>query len=147
MTAAEMLGWIRKEITARRFALVLWQTGTVEAVRGISPDDLRKTLEAGIGEVRTKGADLVLVDAQYTKAMAAKVNEIPYLQVLRQAAEAPGVVLFRRYDLMQSWAAEGRNDLENTRKADREKAVDALHECLAQVLVRFLGQGAGIPIR
>ncbi len=147
MTAAEMLDWISKETAARRFALVLWQTGTVEAVRGISPDDLRKTLEAGIADVRAKGADLVLVDAQYTKAMAAKVNEIPYLQVLRQAAEAPDVVLFRRYDLMQSWAAEGRNDLENIRKADREQAVDALHECLAQVLVRFLGQGAGIPIR
>lgn len=147
MTAAEMLDWITKETAARRFALVLWQTGTVEALRRISPDDLRKTLEVGIGEVRAKGADLVLIDAQYTKAMAARVNEIPYLQVLRQAAEAPGVVLFRRYDLMQSWAVEGRNDLENIRKADREKAVDALHECLAEVLVRFLGQGADIPIR
>jgi acyl-CoA thioesterase-1 len=146
-TAAEMLNLIEAEMAKQRFAVVLWQTGTVEALRGIPPEELRKILDAGIARVRAGGADLVLIDAQYTRAMAAKVNETPYLQVLRQASDAPGVVLFRRYDLMHSWAAEGRNDLENVRKVDREKAIDALHACLADVLVRFVSHGAGIPIR
>ena len=147
MTAAEMLVLIEAEMAEKPFALVLWQTGTVEAVRGIPPEELQKTLATGIDRIRVKKADLVLIDAQYTRSMAAKVNEIPYLQVLRQAADAPGVVLFARYDLMRSWATEGRNDLENIRKADRENAVDALHACLADVLVRFVSYGAGIPIR
>ena len=124
MTAAEMLVLIEAEMAEKPFALVLWQTGTVEAVRGIPPEELQKTLATGIDRIRVKKADLVLIDAQYTRSMAAKVNEIPYLQVLRQAADAPGVVLFARYDLMRSWATEGRNDLENIRKADRENAVD-----------------------
>ena len=127
--------------------MVLWQTGTVDAMRGIPPDELRKTLEAGIANVRAKGADLILIDAQYAKPMDAKVNEAPYLRVLREVADAPGVLLFRRYDLMRSWAADGRNNLENVRKADREQAVDALHACIADVLVRFVSHGAGIPIR
>jgi len=147
MTAAEMLKRIETEMANNHFALVLWQTGTVEAVRSIPADELRNTVQTGIERVRAQGSDLVLIDAQYSRAMAAKVDETPYLRVLRQAAYMPGVVLFRRYDLMRSWAAEGRNDLENIRKADREKAVDALHACLAYVLVRFVGDGAGIPIR
>lgn len=147
MTAAEMLVLINEEMAEKPFALVLWQTGTVEAVRAIPPEELQQTLATGIERIRAKKADLVLIDAQYTRAMAAKVNEAPYLQVLRQAANAPGVVLFARYDLMRSWALEGRNDLENIRKADRENAVDALHACLADVLVRFVSHGAGIPIR
>ena len=147
ITAAEMLKLIDAELASQRFALVLWQTGTVDAMRGIPPDELRQTLEAGIASVRAKGADLILIDAQYAKAMEAKVNEAPYLQMLREAADTPGVLLFRRYDLMRSWAAEGRNNLENVRKADREQAVDALHDCIADVLVRFVSHGAGIPIR
>lgn len=146
-TAAEMLKLIEAEFADQHFALVLWQTGTVEALRGVPPDELRKVLDAGIEKVRAGGADLVLVDAQYTRAMAAKVNEAPYIQVLSQAAEEPGVVLFRRYDLMRSWTADGRHDLDNVRKADREKAIDALHACLADVLVQFISHGAGIPIR
>ena len=145
-TAAEMLMRIEAELTEQRFALVLWQTGTVEAMRGIPSEDLRQTLDTGIERVRAGGADLVLIGAQYNRAMAAKVNEIPYLQVLRQVADVPGVVLFRRYDLMRSWAAAGRTDLENIGKADREKAIDALHACLADVLARFISNGAGIPI-
>ena len=147
ITAAEMLKLIDAELASQSFALVLWQTGTVDAMRGIPPDELRKTLEAGIASVRAKGADLILIDAQYAKPMDAKVNEAPYLRVLREVADAPGVLLFRRYDLMRSWAADGRNNLENVRKADREQAVDALHACIAEVLVRFVSHGAGIPIR
>jgi hypothetical protein len=143
-TAGEMLKLIETELAEQHFALVLWQTGTVEALRSIPPEELRKVLEAGIEKVRASGADLVLIDAQYSKPMAAKVNELPYLEVLRKVAEEQGVVLFRRYDLMQSWAADGRNDLENVRKADREKVIDALHACLAQVLVKFVSRGAGI---
>jgi acyl-CoA thioesterase-1 len=143
-TAGEMLKLIETELAEQHFALVLWQTGTVEALRGVPPDELRKVLEAGIAKIRASGADLVLIDAQYTKPMAAKVNELPYLEVLRKVAEEQGVVLFRRYDLMQSWAGDGRNNLDNVRKTDREKVIDALHACLAQVLVKFVSQGAGI---
>lgn len=143
-TAEEMLKLIEAELVEQHFALVLWQTGTVEALRDVPPAELRKVLEAGVAKVRANGADLVLIDAQFSKTMAAKVNEQPYLEVLRQVAQEQGVVLFRRYDLMQSWVADGRNDLEHVRKADREKVIDALHVCLAQVLVKFVSQGAGI---
>ena len=146
-TAADMLKLIEAELAEQRFSLVLWQTGTVDALRGIPPEELRKILEAGIERVRAGGGDLVLIDAQYSRAMAAKLNETAYLQVLRQAADAPGVVLFRRHDLMRSWAADGRNDLDNVRKADREKVIDALHACLGETLARFVSRGAGIPIR
>lgn len=146
-TAAEMLKLIETELAEQDFALVLWQTGTVEAVRGIAPDELRKVLQDGIARVRARNADLVLIDAQYNRAMAAKVDELPYLQVMRAAAKLPGVVLFRRFDLLQSWAAEGRNDLAHIRKTDREKAIDALHICVAEVLTSFVSNGAGIPLR
>ncbi len=145
-TAADMLQMILTAMAEEHFALVLWQTGTVEAVRAIPPEDLRQILDAGIVRIRNGGADLVLIGAQYSRTMAAKVNELPYLQVLREAADTSGVVLFRRYDLTRSWAAAGRRDLEDIGKADREAAIDALHACLADALARFVSHGAGIPI-
>ena len=146
-TAADMLKLIETELAEQRFSLVLWQTGTVEAVRGIPPEELSKTLDAGIARIRASGADLVLIDSPYSKTMAAKVNEAPYLQALRQAAGSSGVVLFHRYELMRSWAADGRHNLDNVPKADREKTIDSLHACLAEVLARFVSQGADIPVR
>ncbi|HEX3350809.1 MAG TPA: hypothetical protein VHS58_22180, partial [Acetobacteraceae bacterium] len=45
MTAADMLPIMREALMRRHFQLVIWQTGTVEAVRGLPPDDFLQTLD------------------------------------------------------------------------------------------------------
>lgn len=142
MTAEAMLGLIKTELAQHHFDLVMWQTGTVEAVRGLRPDGMRDALQEGIQQVQDAGGDVVLVDSQFSRFLRANTDLDPYENVLQQIATLPGVVLFRRFDLMRGWAGEGRIDLERVRKPDREKAVALLNTCLGETLAALVLDGA-----
>jgi acyl-CoA thioesterase-1 len=138
LLASEMLDLMRKELAARHYDLVIWQTGTVEAVRNLPPGEFGQTLSDGAQSVLDTGADLVLVDPQYSRFLQTNSNLDPYFQALQQVAAMPGVVLFRRFDLMRGWANDGAIDLERTSRSDREKAVGTLHACLGRHLARLV---------
>lgn len=142
MSAADMLDVLRAELAARPYQLVIWQTGTVEAVRNLPPADFAQVLSDGAALVQDAGADLVLVDPQFSRFLQTNANLEPYAQALQQVASMPGVLLFHRYDLMRTWVNEGQIDLERTPKAERQKAVEALHLCLGAHLARLLSASA-----
>ena len=145
MTAEDMLPLLNAALQQQTYKLVLWQTGTVEAVRGLRPDGMLEVLHAGVAKVREAGGDVVLVDPQFSRFLRANTDLDPYAGVLQQVATMPGVVLFHRFDLMRTWANDGRIDLERTPKADRDKALDALNGCLGEALARFVLSAADIP--
>ena len=147
LTAEAMLPLIESALKEQHFDLVLWQVGTVEAVRGLRPDTMQETLQDGTQLVRDAGADVVLIDSQFSRFLRANADIDPYETVLQQVATLPGVVLFRRFDLMRSWVGEGRMDLERTQKADREKAIAQLNTCLGEALARFVLNGAGVGLK
>jgi hypothetical protein len=138
MTAQEMLPVLDAEVAGHAYPLVLWQTGTVEAVRGLRPDSLHAALEAGVLHIRARGGDTVLIDPNYSRALRANTEIDPYMQVLRQVAGLPGVVLFPRYDLTRNWVQKGELDIEQAPKPERAAVIDALHRCVGQALADFL---------
>ncbi len=144
LTAEAMLPLLQEALKHQTYHLVLWQTGTVEAVRGLRPDSLLTVLQEGIEQVQQAGADLVLVDSQFSRFLRANADLDPYETVMQQVAVIPGVVLFHRFELMRSWASEGRIDLERTRKPDREKTIALLNTCLGATLARFVLNGAAL---
>ena len=141
MTAEDMLPLIRAALKQQHYALVVWQTGTVEAVRGLRPDGMQDVLHEGIQLVRDAGGDVVLIDPQFSRFLRANTDLDAYQGVMQQVATMPGVVLFRRFDLMHAWADDGRVDLEHTAAADRSKVLDLLNRCLGQTLARFILSG------
>jgi len=138
MTAQDMLPVLDAQVAAHRFPLVIWQTGTVEAVRALRPDSLHAALDAGVQHVRARGGDTVLIDPNYSRALRANTEIDPYVQVMRQVAGLPGVVLFPRYELTRSWVEGGKLDVEKAPKAERTAAVDALHQCVGRALASFV---------
>ena len=145
MTAAAMLELIRRNVAGHGYDLVIWQTGTVEAVRNVPPGDFYQTLQEGAAAVQEAGAELVLVDPQFSRFLHANSNLDPYAQGLQQIAATPGVVLFHRFDIMRAWANDGQIDLERTPKAERIRAVEQLHACLGQQLARLMMNAAAAP--
>jgi acyl-CoA thioesterase-1 len=141
MTAEDMLPLIEAALKQQHYPLVLWQTGTVEAVRGLQPDGMLDVLHAGAELVRNAGGDLVLVDPQFSRFLRANIDLDPYENVMQQVATMPGVALFHRFDLMRTWATDGHIDLERTPKADRDKALEQLNACLGAALARFVLNG------
>ena len=142
MTTEDMLPLMDAALKQQHYPLVLWQTGTVEAVRGLQPDGMLDLLHKGAEHVRDAGGDLVLIDPQFSRFLRANTDLDPYENVMQQVATMPGVALFHRFDLMRSWADTGRIDLEHTQQADRDTALDELNKCLGKALARFVLNGA-----
>ena len=147
MTAEEMLPLIEAALKQQHYPLVLWQTGTVEAVRGLRPDGVLDVLHTGAERIREAGGDLVLIDPQFSRFLRANTDLDPYEGILQQVATMPGAALFHRFDLMRAWANDGRIDLEHTQKADRDKALDELNQCLGKALARFVLNGVDVQKR
>ena len=145
MLASEMLNIIRSEFATHKYQLVIWQTGTVEAVQNVSASEFYQTLSDGSGLIADNGADLVLVDPQFSRFLHANADLDPYDQTLQQIASQPGVVLFHRFDLMRYWSGEGQIDLERTPKSQRVQTVEALHACLGARLADLMAASAKLP--
>lgn len=138
LMAHEMLTLIRTALAEKPYQLVLWQTGTVEAVRNRPPGEFGQVLAEGADAVQAANADLVLIDPQFSRFLQTNSNVEPYEQAFIQVATTPGVLLFRRYELMRVWANQGLIDLEHTPKAERQHAADELHVCLGAQLARLV---------
>ncbi len=141
-TAGEMADMIRDALAAKRYTLLLWQTGTVEAVKNLPPDDFTEALMEGVDTATEKGADVVLVDPQYSRFLQAHADVEPYERALEQVAAMPNVELLHRFDLMHRWADGGQIDLEHTDEAERRPILDLLHKCLGAYLARMVLTGA-----
>jgi acyl-CoA thioesterase-1 len=142
MQASDMLDIIRSELKATHYDMVIWQTGTVEAVHNVPTGSFYQTLSDGSALIAASGADLVLVDPQFSRFLHAAADVDPYFQTLQEIAAHPGAVLFHRFDLMRFWSVEGQIDMERTPRAQRLKIVEQLHVCLGQALARFVTASA-----
>lgn len=139
VTAVDHLALLRDGALGAQ--LVVWQAGTVEAARGLDIDDMSEAVVQGIERIHRLGADVVLMDQQFSRFLRANANIDPYREKLRMAAAATGVPLLRRYDLMQGWAEGGGPDVERASRAERAEVVARVNECLGVALARLIARG------
>jgi acyl-CoA thioesterase I len=145
MLADDMLAELRKRLADHHYDLLVWQTGTVEAVRGLRPEMLHDVLEQGIAEATEKHTDVVLVDPQFSRFLRANTDLDPYEWVLRQTADNENVGLFRRFSLTQNWVDSGEVDLERVGRDQRDKTVGLLNTCLGRAMADYVLAGATKP--
>ncbi len=144
MSADDMLAALREQLAGHRYDLLIWQTGTVEAVRGLRPDMLHDALEQGIAAASEHHVDVVLVDPQFSRFLRANIDLEPYEWVMQQTAEHQGIGLFRRLALTQAWVNNGEVDLERVERDQRERTVALLNACLGQALAEYVLAGAAM---
>ncbi len=142
LSATDQLALLTDLVAKEQFQLVLWQTGTVEAVRNLPPSEFAQTLTDGVEKATRSGADIVLIDPQFSRFLQTNSNIEPYEQAFQTVASIPNVAFFRRFDMMRNWVGNGQIDLERTPKAGRLAAVEHLHECLGRELARLIYAGA-----
>ena len=137
-TAATMLAVMHSELAQHAYQLVLWQTGTVEAVRKLPPEQFRQTLTDGTDTALKAGADLVLIDVPYSRLLVNHSDLQPYRDVIQGIAAHVDVTLFRRYDLMRHWVEAGTIDMEAAGRGERDRTADRLRSCLGLALARLI---------
>ncbi len=131
-TAAEVLALVEREIPALRPHLIIWQTGTVEAARNLDPGDFTDTLSEGITRLRARGAEVLLMDPQFSRFLRANSDIDRYRDALRLAAAAEGITLLRRWDWMHHWTDHDGPDIERAPRDQRAAQLARLQDCIAR---------------
>jgi hypothetical protein len=139
--SAEDMGEKLSRIVAEaKPALVVWQTGTADAIRGIDPDDFRLALDDGIDTLQAADADAVFINMQYSPRTEAILAVAPYADAMRMLALQREVVLFDRFSIMRRWSEAGVFDLyAATRKTD---VAEQVHDCLGRLLASVVVDAA-----
>jgi len=139
-TTADMAGELKKLLAEIKPALVLWQTGTFDAIRGVDPAQFRETLEDGVADLQAGGADVVLINMQYSPRTESMIHIAAYADSMRAVARERDVPLFDRLALMRYWNDVGAFDFYAAGK-DRGLAVK-VHDCLGRALAALIFDAA-----
>jgi hypothetical protein len=135
-TAEEVAATLVKLVEAKMPTLVIWQTGTVDAMRSVDPDDFRSAVDEGVVALQNAGTDVVLINLQYSPRTESMISAPPYLDNMRVVAQQHDVPLFDRFAMMRHWNEQGDFDLFSTSHGiDLAKRV---HNCLGRALSKFV---------
>ena len=139
-TADEVAAGLVKLMEGKSPTLVIWQTGTVDAMRAIDPDDFRTAVDDGVVALQKAGADVVLMNPQYSPRTETMISVPPYLDNIRAVAQQHDVPLFDRFAIMHEWNDQGDFDLYGAHHGlDLAKRV---HDCLGRALSIFVIEAA-----
>ena len=141
-TAEEIAAGMVKLMEGKKATLVIWQTGTVDAMRSTDPDDFRSGLDDGVVALQEAGADVVLMNPQYSPRTETMISAPPYLDSMRVVAQQHDVPLFDRFAIMQHWNELGEFDLFSTFHGI--ELAKRVHDCLGRALSRFVIDAAHV---
>lgn len=141
-SAAEMETELERLLTADMPALVVWQTGTADAIRGIDPDEFRGAINDGVEALQRGGADVVLMNMQYSPRTEQMIALGAYAEAMRFVALQREANLFDRWAVMKHWSELGTFDLyAATKKIDLAERV---HDCIGRLLAGIVVEGANL---
>lgn len=140
MTAEDLARGMEKMLVDEKPDLVIWQTGTLDAIRRIEPDDFRAALEEGVETLQKGGADVILMNMQYSPRTDIMVSLGPYADNMRVVAQQHEIPLFDRLAIMRNWSDTGAFDLYAAGKDN--VLAQRVHDCIARGIASMIIDGA-----
>jgi hypothetical protein len=141
-TAEEAASGFVKLVEDKRPTLVIWQTGTVDAMRSVDPDEFRSAVDEGVAALQKAGVDVVLMNLQYSPRTETMISVPPYLDNMRVVAQEHDVPLFDRFAIMHQWNDQGDFDLFSA--SHGIELAKRVHDCLGRALSTFVIDAAHI---
>lgn len=152
--APEMMKRLQTQVIDMHPDLVIWQVGTNAVLRNLDPGETAKMVEDGISRIQAAGgADIVLVDPQYSPAVNQRAESAgKMVKLLNKVAELRHVGIFPRFEVMRDWHEKQAIPVEGFVIADGLHMNDWGYACFAQLLgddiIRSVGQiklGVNVP--
>jgi hypothetical protein len=140
MDADEMARGMTKLLIDEKPDLVIWQTGTTDAIRRIEPDNFRAALEDGVETLQKGGADVILMNMQYSPRTESMVAVGPYADMMRVVAQQHEIPMFDRLAIMRHWSDTGDFDLYATAKDN--VLARRVHDCIGRGLAAMIIEAA-----
>ena len=133
-TADQMVARLERDALPANPALVLWEVGIADAVRGTDLDDFTATLQSGVTWLHDHRIDVMLIDMQYSPDTTSVIDFHYYLDGLHQIGDLSGAYVFRRYDIMKYWSDSGVFNFTDVPKGERRQLAAKVYTCLGERL-------------
>jgi lysophospholipase L1-like esterase len=151
--APEMMKRLQTSVIDAKPDLVIWQVGTNAVLRNLDPVDTAKMVEDGVARVQAAGADLVLVDPQYSPRVTEHGESAgKMVKLLGKVAELRHVGIFPRFEVMREWHDQQALPIDSFVISDGLHMNDWGYACFAQLLgddiIASVGQiklGVNVP--
>jgi lysophospholipase L1-like esterase len=140
MTAEDMARGMEKMLADEKPDLVIWQTGTLDAIRRVEPDEFRAALEEGVETLHKGGADVILMNMQYSPRTEIMVSYGPYADNMRVVAQQHEIPLFDRLAIMRNWSDTGAFDLYAAGKDN--VLAQRVHDCIGRGIAAMIMDAA-----
>jgi GDSL-like Lipase/Acylhydrolase family len=135
-TAEDLAKGMDKLVVDEKPDLVIWQTGTIDAIRRLDPDSFKAALEDGVERIHKGGADVILMNQQYSPRTESMITLGPYADVMRVVAQHYGTPLFDRLGIMRHWSDTGAFDLY---AAGRDNVLaHRVHDCIGRAIATLI---------
>ena len=122
--------------------LVVWQAGSNDAPRGIPVARFERIMADGMQRMRSAGADLVLMEPQYSAALEACPGFPPFLASVRSLGARFEVPVFPRYTAMQAWSVETGLGIDGL-SPDGTHMTDVGYRLLGEAMAAFILERSG----
>jgi len=122
--------------------LVIWQTGTVDAIRSVDPDDFRAALDTGVEALQKAGSEVLLINLQYNPRMETMLSVGPYNDTIRVVAQQHEVPMFDRFSIMRHWSDAGDFDLFGS--VHGYGMAKRVHDCIGRALSAMVVEASRI---
>jgi lysophospholipase L1-like esterase len=132
---ADMMKRLQVAVLDAKPDLVIWQFGSNAVLRGYDPKETERLVLDGINRIRATGADVVVIDPQYTPAITSKGESANRMVVLMsRIAHLEHVALFPRFEVMKDWYNSQSDSYATFTYQDGLHMNDWGYACFAQLL-------------
>jgi hypothetical protein len=139
-TAEDLAKGMAKLLLDEKPQLVIWQTGTIDAMRRIEIDGFRAALDEGIEILHKGGADAILMNMQYSPRTETIVALGPYADSMRAVAQHHEIPVFDRLGIMRHWSEVGAFDLYAAGKDN--VLAQRVHDCIGRAIASLIIEAA-----
>jgi len=126
--------------------LVLWQVGTNSVLRDRPLAPHSAELQEGIDELKATGADVVLIDPQYSPKVLAKPETADMVDQIALIAKEKNVDVFRRFAQMRDWHEAQHLPFDVFVSPDGLHMNDWGYACWAKLLAGSIAEAATRPV-
>ncbi len=127
----DMMVRLDRDVLAARPNIVIWQTGSNDALRHVPLERFERETRAGISAMRRAGIVVVLMEPQWCPKLEATGAADEFRDAVRRIGADTGITVIRRSDLMHDWVRSGLLSVSDMLSSDGLHMRDAGYKLLA----------------
>ncbi|HEY2138168.1 MAG TPA: SGNH/GDSL hydrolase family protein [Xanthobacteraceae bacterium] len=140
--AHDMLARFASGVISEKPDLVLWQVGTNSVLRDQPIAPISPIILEGVRELKDIGADVVMIDPQFTPQVVAKPQIDTMVKLISASAKEANVDLFQRFATMRYWHDAQQIPFAAIAAPDQLHMNDWSYGCFAKLLGAAIADAA-----